>query len=331
MKDILEQLFSKHYLTCAQARALLLDMAAGRYAPAQTAAFLTVFRMRTPCVEELEGFRAALLDLCVRVDLGGVTAVDLVGTGGDGKNTFNISTLAALVTAGAGQPVVKHGNYASSSVSGASNVLEELGVRLAKTPEDARVDLDRCGFCYLHAPYFHPAMKQIAPIRKELGVRTFFNLLGPLVNPASPSHQMIGVAQSSVLRLYHYLLQKMGVKYVLVHALDGYDEFSLTGASRIVGSLGERLLEPCDLGLQVVSPAELSGGKTPAEAARIFVRILEGQGSAAQERIVAANAALALQLTGRAQSAEDGFFMALEALKSGRALGVLKRLSAARG
>jgi anthranilate phosphoribosyltransferase len=326
MKEFLELLFSHGFLSVEESRAILKEIAAGKHTPTQVAAFLAVFCMRPISVAELQGFRAAMLDLCLPVDLSPYGAVDLVGTGGDGKDTFNISTLAALVTAGTGQRVAKHGNYAASSVCGASNVLEQLGVHFPKTPAQAQAQIERSGFCYLHAPLFHPAMKQLAPIRKELGVRTFFNLLGPLVNPAAPPAQVIGVATFGLQRLYHYLLQQLGVKYVVVHSLDGYDEISLTGPSLLQGRSEEHLMEPRDWGYEPVARQDLSGGSCVAECAAIFMRILQGQGTPAQERVVCANAAAALKLSGRAANFREAAALALESLRSGKALAVLEAL-----
>ncbi|NLF25675.1 MAG: anthranilate phosphoribosyltransferase [Deltaproteobacteria bacterium] len=326
MREFLERLFRHGFLSVEESRAILKEIAAGKYAPTQVAAFLTVFCMRPIGVDELQGFRAAMLDLCLPVDLSPYDAVDLVGTGGDGKDTFNISTLAALVTVGAGQRVAKHGNYAASSVCGASNVLEQVGVYFPKTAAQAQAQIERSGFCFLHAPIFHPAMKHLAPIRKELGVRTFFNLLGPLVNPAAPPAQVVGVATFGLQRLYHYLLQQLGVKYVVLHSLDGYDEISLTSPCLLQGRNEERLLEPKDWGCQAVRAQDLSGGRSVTESAEIFMRILQGQGTPAQERVVCVNAAAALKLCGRAADYKEAVEMARESLRSGKALAVLEAL-----
>jgi anthranilate phosphoribosyltransferase len=330
MKDLLNHLFEQRYLSAAEARTVLMEIAAGKYPPAQVAAFLTVFRMRSLMVEELEGFRRAMLDMCVAVELSAYQPVDLVGTGGDGKNSFNISTLAALVVAGSGQRVAKHGNYGASSVCGASNVLEALGLKFPKTPQEAERDIERAGFCYLHAPFFHPAMKQVAAVRKELGFRTFFNLLGPIANPASPASQLLGVSSYALQRLYSYVLQNSSQNFLIAHSLDGYDEISLTGPFRLVGRGEERLLEPHDIGCAAASPDELSAGGSVAAAAALFMKILQGEGTRAQREVVIANAGAALHCSRPGMSLEEGMALARESLASKRALNVLQILTDAK-
>ena len=297
MKNILNRLFDHRQLSEQDAYDVLTGMGKGKYNPSQMAAFLTVYLMRQISVEELRGFRTALLDLCLRVDLSDFETIDVCGTGGDGKDTFNISTLAAFVVAGAGYKVAKHGNYGVSSSCGSSNVMEYLGYAFTNEEDKLKKQLDTSGFCMMHAPLFHPAMKNVAPIRRELGVKTFFNMLGPLVNPSFPQNQMVGVYSLEVARLYNYLFQKeTAARFTIIHSLDGYDEVSLTGKVISYRPDGEKLLEPADWGLQPVQPEEISGGKTVQEAAALFLSVLKNEGTPAQTRVVLANAAAAIQV-----------------------------------
>src|ERR1051325_3662660 len=244
MKEVLHDLFDHRSLSFEKAKEVLVNIASARYNPSQVAAFMSVYLMRPITVEELSGFREAMLELCLRTEFDTHETIDIVGTGGDGKNTFNISTLACFVVAGAGIKVTKHGNYGVSSVSGSSNVLEKLGYKFTSDKGILQSQLDRAGLCFLHAPLFHPAMKSVAPIRKELGVRTFFNMLGPVVNPAFPKYQLLGVYDLEMARLYNYLLQQTGNEYAIVHSYDGYDEISLTGTYKVIGRKGEKVMEP---------------------------------------------------------------------------------------
>lgn len=325
MKKILNQLFEHRKLSRAQSREVLTNIANGVYNDSQIAAFLTVYLMRSISVEELAGFREALLDLCIKVDLDGTPAIDLCGTGGDGKNTFNISTLASFVAAGAGAKVAKHGNYGVSSVCGSSNVMEKLGYTFKSDPSQLRKEMDQAGICFLHAPMFHPAMKNVAPVRRALGIKTFFNMLGPLVNPAFPSAQCTGVFSLELGRIYRYLLQETDRRFAIVHTLGGYDEVSLTDRTAHLTNDGEGMLTPADFGGSV-TPDDIHGGETVEDAAKIFIQVLEGNGSAAQNRVIIANAALALQTYGTAESLEDCMAAAEESLVSGKAMGILKKL-----
>ena len=281
--------------------------------------------MRSISVEELAGFREALLDLCIKVDLDGLPAIDLCGTGGDGKNTFNISTLASFVAAGAGAKVAKHGNYGVSSVCGSSNVMEHLGYTFKNDPGQLRKEINETGICFLHAPLFHPAMKNVAPVRRALGIKTFFNMLGPLVNPAFPSAQCTGVFSLELGRIYRYLLQETNRKFAILHTLGGYDEVSLTDRAAHLTNNDEGMLTPDEFGGSV-APEAIYGGETVEEAAKIFVEVLEGNGTKAQNRVVTANAALALQTYGTAESLDDCIAAAEESLTSGKAMDVLKKL-----
>lgn len=329
MKAILERLFAQQTLSQEDACAALHIIGRGEGNPAQIAAFVTVYLMRPITVDELEGFRRALLELCTPVDLGGMPTLDLCGTGGDGRHTFNISTLAALVVAACGVPVAKHGNYGVSSVSGSSNVLEHLGYRFTADTDVLRRQLDRAGICFLHAPLFHPAMKHVAPIRRELGVKTFFNMLGPLVNPARPAFQCTGVFSLELARRYNYLLQNGAQRYTVVHSTDGYDEISLTAPFKQYANGAESLIDPAgDWGLPRLTSAELLGGATVAEAADVFVGVLEGRGTPAQHAVVTANAAVALRCARPEFGMSEALEMAGEALRGGKAWRVFEAVMA---
>ncbi len=327
MKDILNALIEHRFLTREQAREVLVGIAGGQYNQSQIASFLTVYMMRSISTEELEGFRDALLELCKAVDLGEYEPIDLCGTGGDGKNTFNISTLASFITAGAGIPVAKHGNYGVSSRCGSSNVLEFLGVRFSDDRDFLRRSLDTAGICILHAPLFHPAMKNVAPIRRELGVKTFFNMLGPMVNPAFPKYQMVGVFSLELARIYGYLYQNTDKTYSILHALDGYDEISLTGKTKWISNRTEATLGPEDFGLQPLRASDIYGGESIEEAAGIFLHVLQGKGTDAQNDVVCANAGVAIS-TVKGCAPAEGYDLARESLMSGKALDSLRNLQA---
>lgn len=324
MKDILNRLINNQTLSRDEAKEVLTGLATGRYNNSQIAAFLTVYLMRAIRVEELEGFRDAMLELCNPVNLEGYNTIDVCGTGGDGKNTFNISTTASFVVAGAGVHVAKHGNYGVSSVSGSSNVLEYLGVRFSGDAIKMEESIDKSGICFMHAPLYHPAMKNVGPVRKELGVKTFFNMLGPMVNPAFPPNQMVGVFSLELARLYGYLYQNTGKKFSIVHALDGYDEVSLTGDFKFISVQREALISPEELNLPRVSAEELYGGESIEDAAVIFKEILANKGTMAQNAAVLANAGLAIA-TVHQSSISEGIAMATESLKSGAALESFKK------
>lgn len=326
MKEILNYLIEYKTLTQLQAKEALKKIAAGEFNQSQMAAFLTVFLMRSVRVEELMGFRDGLLDLCIPVDIPEYDAIDLCGTGGDGKDTFNISTLASFIVAGAGQHVAKHGNVGVSSVCGSSNLLAHFGYEFTNDIHKLRKSLDQAKICFLHAPLFHPAMKNIGPIRKDLGVKTFFNMLGPMVNPSFPKKQLVGVFSLELARMYGYLYQNSDMRFSIIHALDGYDEISLTGNFKIISNLGERLLSPEDIHLPLLQPNEIVGGKTVAENAEIFENVLKGVGTKAQEAVVIANAAAALETSQPNWSSEHALDAAKESLKSGKALEVFKKL-----
>lgn len=325
MKYILNRLINHEQLSKEEARTVLVNISEEKYNQSQIAAFLTVFMMRNVSLEELQGFRDALLDLCLSVDFNDYNTVDLCGTGGDGKNTFNISTLASFVTAGAGIQVTKHGNYGVSSVSGSSNVMEALGIKFSNEKDFLRRCLDEAGICVLHAPLFHPAMKNVGPIRKELGVKTFFNMLGPMVNPAFPKNQMVGVFDLELARMYGYLYQKSSKNYKILHTIDGYDEISLTGPAKVISRNSEKILNAEDFGVKKISESEIFGGETVKASAEIFINILNGNGTQAQNNVVCANAALAIA-TVEGCTLKEGFEKANESLNSKKALTSLKQL-----
>jgi anthranilate phosphoribosyltransferase len=328
MKKILQFLFEHKALSRAQAKDVLTRIAAGDFNESELAAFITVYLMRSVTIEELQGFRDALLELCVRVDLNGMETIDIVGTGGDGKNTFNISTLACFIVAGAGHKVAKHGNYGASTISGASNVMEQLGYKFKNDRDRLRSEIEEAGICFLHAPLFHPALKTVGPIRKNLGVRTFFNMLGPMVNPAFPSTQLVGVYNLEMARIYNYLLQQTGGRFTIIYSLDGYDEVSLTGDTKVITNSGERIYTPEELGKRIVNATDIYGGNTVEEAAKLFTKILKGEGSWAQSAVVIANAAMALQASGSFAGYDDAYGAAVESLESGKAFGSLEKLIA---
>tara|TARA_R110002051_G_scaffold241712_1_gene302041 strand:+ start:12906 stop:13898 length:993 start_codon:yes stop_codon:yes gene_type:complete len=325
MKDTLNRLINHDVLAKEDAKQILVNMANGDYNTSQIAAFLTVYMMRSVTIAELEGFRDALLELCIAVDLSAYNPIDLCGTGGDGKDTFNISTLASFVTAGAGIKVTKHGNYGVSSTCGSSNVMEFLGIKFSSNADFLEKTIDQAGICVLHAPLFHPAMKNVAPIRKELGVKTFFNMLGPMVNPAFPKNQIVGVFNLELARMYGYLYQNTNKNFTVLHALDGYDEISLTGNTKTISNNNEGMLKPSDFGVKAVTMKEISGGVSIQESAQIFLNILQRKGTEAQNNVVCANAGIAIA-TVENSSPKAGFEKAKESLLSGKALESLKKL-----
>ncbi|MFT5384070.1 MAG: anthranilate phosphoribosyltransferase [Saprospiraceae bacterium] len=326
MKKILTDLFDHKKLSRVEAKEILVKMANNEYNEAQMAAFISVFLMRAISVDELQGFRDALLELCLPIDLEGIDSIDIVGTGGDGKNTFNISTISSFVIAGAGHKVTKHGNYGVSSACGSSNVLQHLGYTFTNDESILKKQLDQADICFFHAPLFHPAMKTVAPIRKQLGVKTFFNMLGPLVNPGQPKYQLLGVFNLELCRLYQYIFQQTLRQYAIVYAMDGYDEISLTGDFKLRDNSGEKMISPESMGKPTLNPEDLKGGDTVASAANIFTTILSGGGTTAQNHVITANAGLAIHCIKPAQSIQDCILEAEESLLSGSAMGKLKIL-----
>jgi anthranilate phosphoribosyltransferase len=321
MKQLLEQLFQHRILSEDEAFDILIRISNREFSDAQVMAFMTVFQMRPITVDELSGFRKALLQLCIPVDLSEFDTIDMCGTGGDGKNTFNISTLASFVVAGAGYKVAKHGNYGVSSVSGSSNVLEALGYRFTNDQVVLQQQLRDAHITFLHAPVFHPAMAAVAPIRKQLKMKTFFNMLGPVVNPSRPNNQLTGVFSRELSRLYQYMFEKdKGKKFAVIYGLDGYDEVSLTGKFLLRTHRSEQLFSPDDLDLPQIRQQDIYGGNSVDEAAAIFMNILQGKGTTAQNNVVCANAALAIQVMNDFQmDFSQAFGQALESLLSGAA------------
>lgn len=325
MKAILNRLIQHQQLNKEEARQVIINIAAGKYNTSQIASFLTVYMMRSISLEELQGFREALLELCIAVDLSEFNTIDLCGTGGDGKDTFNISTLSSFVTAGAGIKVTKHGNYGVSSGCGSSNVLEALDIKFSNEKDFLKKCVDKAGICILHAPLFHPAMKNVAPVRRELGVKTFFNMLGPLVNPSFPKNQLTGVFNLELARLYNYLFQQTDTNFTVLYALAGYDEISLTGPTKAFHKNGERILSPQDFGVMPLSENDIKGGDNVASSAKIFMEVLQNKGTQAQQNVVCANAGMAIA-TAAHLSPIEGFEKAKESLLSGKALNAFTTL-----
>jgi len=326
MKEILNQLIEHKTLSKEQAKEVLKKITSGEYNQSQIAAFLTVYLMRSITVDELGGFRDAMMEQCIPVHIEEYDPIDLCGTGGDGKDTFNISTLSSFIVAAAGQNVAKHGNIGVSSICGSSNLMSYFGYEFSNDMGEIRRSLDEAGICFLHAPLFHPAMKNIGPIRKELAVKTFFNMLGPMVNPSNPKKQMIGVFSLELARLYSYLYQNNNKQFSIIHSLDGYDEISLTGSFKMISNDGEKVISPKDLGFKPLSAGSISGGGTIKESAKIFEDVIKGHGTYAQNAVVLANSAAGLPTADQQLTFQDANQKAEEALKSGKALQVFKAL-----
>ncbi len=326
MKETIQKLTQYKKLSQQEAKEALINIAADKYNSSQIVAFLTVFMMRPISVEELKGFRDALLELCLRLDFSEFNAIDIVGTGGDSKNTFNISTLSSFVVAGAGYKVTKHGNYGVSSACGSSNVMEYMGYQFSNDESKLKSQVDKAGITFLHAPLFHPAMKAVAPYRRELGLKTFFNMLGPLVNPSFPKNQLLGVFNLELLRLYSYLYQDTDINYAIIHSLDGYDEISLTGDFKTIDNEGEKLISPEQMGFKTIQQSEIFGGDTVEEAAKIFEKIISGDGTEAQNNTIFANAGTAIHCIDPSKSLDESLQLAKDSLLSGKAKNVLTKL-----
>ncbi len=326
MKAILNRLYHHERLSKSEAKKILVEIASEKYNEAHLASFMTVFMMRPITVDELSGFRNALKELSIKVDLSDFDTIDIVGTGGDGKDTFNISTLTSFIVAGTGQKVAKHGNYSVSSQSGSSDMLANFGYTFTNNESELRSHLEKANICFLHAPKFHPAMKAVGPTRKALALKTFFNMLGPLVNPSSPKNQLLGTFNQEIARLYNYILQDEDINYGIVHALDGYDEISLTSGFKLFTKNGEQIINPEDLGQKRIQQSEIFGGNSVADAAKIFTNILDGNGTEAQNNVVLTNAAFALKIVDQRKSFETAFLEAKESLFSLRAKQTLEKL-----
>ncbi len=327
MKEILKRLTLHEKLSSEEAKSILTDITQDKYPPEQIASFVTVFMMRSISVEELGGFRDALLDLCVKVDTRGMQSIDVCGTGGDGKNTFNISTISSFVVAGAGYKVTKHGNKSVSSNCGSSDVLQSLGYTFTNDQDTLLKQLHQANICYLHAPFFHPALKSVGPIRKALGLKTFFNMLGPLVNPANPTHQLVGVFDLQLLRLYEALYRHIETEHTILHGMDGYDEISLTAPTKVVShNRGISLVSSADIGLSDYHQEQLYGGETIDDAKKIFVDILDNKGTDAQRDVVLANSAMAIDCFKEVSDIASSLAEAKESLASGKAKSSLEKL-----
>jgi len=326
MKKILEKLFDHNYLEYEESKKVLKEISSKKYNNSQVASFLTVFKMRNPSVQEIEGFRDALLDLCVKIDLSSdFETIDLCGTGGDGKNTFNISTISSFVVAGAGYKVTKHGNYGVSSSCGSSDVLQQLGIKLSNDDGYLKKCLDKGNFCYLHAPLFHPAMKNVAGVRKELEFKTFFNILGPLVNPLQPKNQLCGVYNLEISRLYGYVFENSKKNYSILYSLDGYDEISLTSDFMKISRNDSTINSPDYFGFNKINPDEIKGGESIEDSASIFTKILENNATKSQTDVVLANSAIAIQ-TITNKTIDECLSIAKQSIDSGSALNCLKKI-----
>tara|TARA_A200000113_G_scaffold128458_1_gene115605 strand:+ start:249 stop:1235 length:987 start_codon:yes stop_codon:yes gene_type:complete len=325
MKKILEYLFNYNKLNYDQAKEILIDITSNKYSHSEIASFMTIYKMRNPSIEEMEGFRDALLEQCIKIDFDDFNTIDLCGTGGDGKDTFNISTISSFIVAGSGFKVTKHGNYGISSNCGSSNVLEYLGVKFSNDETHLKKCLDQSNICYLHAPIFHPSMKNVAPIRKDLGFKTFFNLLGPLVNPSRPKNQITGVYNLEIARLYGYIFKNTNKNFSIVYSLDGYDEISLTGSFKLINNFSEIISDCNYFKLQKTTAKDILGGKSIEDSANIFKNILSGKGTNNQVNVVLANSSLAIQ-TITNKDINECIEIAKESIESGKAYSSLKKL-----
>ena len=327
MRQILQSIIHQHILSFGTAKQLMIDISERRYAPNEVAALLSLIQQRGVHSSELAGFRQALLDQAVSIDLDIPEAIDIVGTGGDGKNTFNISTAAAFVVAAAGFPVIKHGNYSASSVSGSSHIFEQLGFELTADRSTLMQYLQQLNICFLHAPCFHPSMKEVAPIRRELNIPTIFNILGPLINPAGVKNLCLGVANLKTLRLYRQVLQGTSTRYTMVHNLDGYDEISLTDQVKVDHYLtGDTTYSPHHFGTTRIEPQEIYGGDSTEAAFQLFLNILSGNGTQAQNQVVMANAAIAIRLVKPELSLTQAKQLAKESLLGLSAYELIKQI-----
>jgi len=326
MKDVLQHLYNHGNLSFSEAKEIMLDITAEKYDAIQVASFLTCFNMRPINVDELDGFRAGLLEKCNRVELENSKCLDIVGTGGDGKNTFNISTLSAVVIAGAGIKVAKHGSTSSSSICGSSNVLEHLGYSFSSEPGVLNKQLAECNLCFLHAPLFHPALKSVVPIRKSLQVKTFFNMLGPLVHPAQPSHNFFGVYSAALSRLYQAVLQKQNRNFSVVYNMDGYDEISLTDSFILRENESTTTYSPSDINMPRYKASELFGGDDIATNAKVFMEVLMNESTQAQKDVVISNAGFAIHLFKENITINEALAMAKESIESGKAIQNFKKL-----
>jgi anthranilate phosphoribosyltransferase len=326
MREILNHLFEQKTLTRMEAEKVLTNIARGNYSESEIAAFITVYLMRNITVDELTGFRDALQNLCIRVDLSDFDTMDVCGTGGDGKDSFNISTLTTFIIAGAGVKVAKHGNYGITSACGSSNILEHFGYKFSTDQDKLKREIDKTGVCFLHAPLFNPAMKNVVPVRRALKIKTFFNMLGPMVNPSFPGKQLIGVYSLELARLYNYLYQQSSLQFIIVFSLDGYDEISLTSDFKYILNGVEKIVSPEDMNFERAHASDLAGGRNVKEASDLFSGILMGTGTTIQNNVVTANAQMALKCYYPSKSFEECRAVAEESLFSGKAYRSFTRL-----
>ena len=324
MKNLLKDLYNHKIMSKEESKAALISLTDGSANSSQISSFLTVFLLRDITSEELDGFKEAMIELSLYVDIDGDELIDLCGTGGDGKDTFNISTISSFVVAGSGIKVAKHGNYGVSSSCGSSNIISHLGHEFSNDISSLKYSLDKSNLCFLHAPLFHPSLKNISPVRIELGVKTFFNMLGPMVNPIQPKSQLVGVFNSNIFRLYSHIYSKTNKSYCIVHSIDGYDEVSLTGSFKLFSNNQDLMIEPKDLGFNVIDSVKLSGGKNIKESSKIFLDILKNKGTSEQVDAVLANSGLAIYCAKKLNSIKDGIEIARESLESGKAYNCLK-------
>tara|TARA_B100000579_G_C22735786_1_gene806602 strand:- start:227 stop:1216 length:990 start_codon:yes stop_codon:yes gene_type:complete len=324
MKNLLKDLYNHKIMNKDEAKNALILLTNGTANASQISSFLTVFLMRDITSEELDGFREAMIELSININIDGSELIDLCGTGGDGKDTFNISTVSSFVVAGAGIKVAKHGNYGVSSSCGSSNIISHLGHKFSNDVDTLRYSLEKSNICFLHAPLFHPSLKNISPIRGELGVKTFFNMLGPMVNPIQPKNQLVGVFNSNIFRLYSHIYSKSDKNYCIVHSIDGYDEISLTSPFKLFSNHSDIMLEPKDLNFDNIEPLSLSGGKNIDESLKIFLNVLKNKGKKEQIDSVLANSGLAIYCAKKLSSINDGVDLARESLESGKAYNCLK-------
>ena len=319
MKNTLTKIIERQPLTFQEAKNIIYAIAEEKINDAQIVAILVGLQMRGLQLDEIKGFREALLELCLPIELDGNNALDLCGTGGDGKNTFNISTTTSFVVSAMGYKVIKHGNYGVSSFCGSSNVLEELGYTFTNDSKLLDKQLHDSNICFLHAPLFHPTLMKVGPLRKNLGIRTFFNSLGPLVNPVQPNFQITGTFNLELAKIYQHLLKDERNEFRVVYGMDGYDEFTLTEQTRILGKKSDEYLNAQTFNVNPVNSESIYSGNSIKEAAQIVKSILGGQSTLEQTNVIAANTALALQCFHPNEQIQDLFNEANSFIKKGLA------------
>jgi anthranilate phosphoribosyltransferase len=319
MQATLTELIQHRSLTKSQAKEIILGIGNDAFSDHEIVGLMVSLQTRSLTLDEIQGFREALLELAITPEIDASNAIDLCGTGGDGKNTFNISTTTSFVLASMGHQVVKHGNYGVSSMCGSSNVLEQLGVKFSNDSEDLNEQKEQFNLCFLHAPLFHPVMKKVAPLRKSLGIPTFFNIMGPLVNPVQPAYQLTGTFSLELARIYHHVLSPHRKNYSVLHSMDGYDEISLTGDTRVFSKLDDTILNATSVNVESINSQEIHGGNSTEEAAQILTSILKGEGTSAQNNVVALNTAQGIITLNPSQKIDEVFAIALAHIQSGEA------------